>query len=231
MKHGSLFSGIGGFDLAAQWMGWENVFHCEIDTFCQKILQKHFKESKLFKNIHDFDGTPYKGTIDIISGGFPCQPFSVSGKRLGANDDRFLWPEMLRVIKEINPYWVVGENVTGINSMELENCCTDLENSGYEIQPFVISACCTGVDQDRKRTWIVAYNTRRQQKEPHKREVLHIEKSQVDAYRPEPISVGGRADNGFSKGMDECKRIGALANAIVPQVAYEIFKAIDGIVL
>lgn len=229
MRHGSFFTGIAGFDLAAEWMGWTNVFQCEIDSFCQTILRKRFPGAKLHNDIKDFNGGEYYNTIDIISGGFPCQPFSISGDRGGANDERHLWPQMLRGVKETNPYWVVGENVTGINSMGLENCCSDLESIGFEVQPFNISACCAGVNQDRKRTWIVAHNIRRQQKEPYKRQVVHIKNASVDAYRPEFIGIGGRANNGFSKGVDECKRIGVLANAIVPQVAYEIFKAIESV--
>ena len=116
MKHGSLFSGIGGFDLAAEWMGWENVFHCEREPFAQKVLKYHFPNSKLYDDITTFDATDYAGRIDILTGGFPCQPYSTAGKRQGTEDERHLWPQMLRIIREIKPRFVVGENVRGLIS-------------------------------------------------------------------------------------------------------------------
>ena len=116
MKHGSLFSGIGGFDLAAEWMGWENVFHCEIAEFPRKILNYYWPNAESYEDIKKTDFTKWCGTVDIISGGFPCQPYSAAGKRLGKEDDRHLWPEMLRVIREVQPRFVVGENVAGLLS-------------------------------------------------------------------------------------------------------------------
>lgn len=118
MNHGSLFSGIGGFDLAAEWMGWENVFSCEINPFGNKILNYYWPDTIHYEDIKKTDFTKYRGTIDILSGGFPCQGFSIAGKRLGTDDERYLWPEMLRAIREIRPLFVVGENVSGITSME-----------------------------------------------------------------------------------------------------------------
>jgi hypothetical protein len=114
MTHASLFSGIGGFDLAAEWMGWENIFHCEWNPFGQKVLAHHFPNSKSYNDITKTDFTIHAGTIDVLSGGFPCQPYSSAGKRLGKEDERHLFPEMLRTIKEVKPTWVVGENVLGI---------------------------------------------------------------------------------------------------------------------
>ena len=114
MTHASLFSGIGGFDLAARNCGIQNVFQVEINEFCRKVLLKNFPETKKYRDIKEFNGTEYYGTIDIISGGFPCQPFSVAGNQRGQEDNRYLWPEMLRVISEIKPAYVVGENVFGI---------------------------------------------------------------------------------------------------------------------
>ncbi len=116
LKHGSLFSGIGGFDLAAEWMGWENKFHCEWNEFGQRVLNYYWPEAELFKDITKSDFTKYYGTIDVISGGFPCQPYSTAGKRLGKEDERHLWPEMLRAIREVSPRYVVGENVRGVLS-------------------------------------------------------------------------------------------------------------------
>jgi len=114
MKHGSLFSGIGGFDLAAEWAGWENVFHCEWNPFGQRVLKHHFPKSISYNDITKTDFTIHKGNIDVLSGGFPCQPYSTAGLRKGKEDERHLWPQMLRAIREIEPSWVVGENVRGL---------------------------------------------------------------------------------------------------------------------
>lgn len=114
LSHGSLFSGIGGFDLAAEWMGWENKFHCEIEEFPKRVLKYYWPNAKSYDDITKTDFTIWRGKIDILTGGFPCQPYSVAGKRLGKEDDRHLWPEMLRAIREIQPSWVVGENVSGL---------------------------------------------------------------------------------------------------------------------
>ena len=160
MKHGSLFSGIGGFDLAAEWVGWENVFQVEWDDWCQKVLTKNFPDVKKYKDIKDFNGAEWQGRVDVISGGFPCQPFSQAGKRQGKADNRYLWPEMLRVISEIKPTFVVGENVAGILSMEngrtLERILFDLEDEGYQVEVFVIPACAVGAWHRRDRVWIIA---------------------------------------------------------------------------
>jgi DNA (cytosine-5)-methyltransferase 1 len=158
MRHGSLFSGIGGFDLAAEWMGWENVFQVEWDSYCQKILTKNFPNVKRYGDIKEFDGTKYRGLINILTGGFPCQPFSVAGKQKGKSDDRHLWPEMLRVIREIQPPWIVGENVPGIIAMELDNICLALESEGYEVQPFIIPSASIGAWDKRERVWIIAHS-------------------------------------------------------------------------
>jgi DNA-cytosine methyltransferase len=162
MKHGSLFSGIGGFNLAARWNDIETIFDVEIDKFCQKVLAKNFPSTKKHLDIKEFNGKKYRGQIDIISGGFPCQPFSIAGKRKGKEDDRHLWPEMLRVISEIEPSWVIAENVCGIINIEgglvFEQVQTDLENIGFEIQTFIIPACSQNAPHRRDRIWIVAHS-------------------------------------------------------------------------
>jgi len=162
MTHGSLFSGIGGFDLAAEWSGFTNLFNCEWEEFPRKVLKHHFPNAEQFGDIHDFDATKYNGRIDILSGGFPCQPFSVAGKRKGSEDERHMWPEMLRVIGECKPRWVVGENVRGLvnwsDGLVFETCCTDLEALGYSVQSFIIPACATGAPHRRDRVWIVAHS-------------------------------------------------------------------------
>lgn len=157
MRHGSLFSGIGGFDLAASRMGWDNIFQIEIDPFCRRVLEKNFPDAQRFSDIRDFSGGDFAGKVDIISGGFPCQPFSVAGQRRGKSDDRTLWGEMLRVVRAIRPTWIVGENVAGIVSMELDTVLADLEGIGYTCQAFVIPACAVGAIHRRDRVWIIAH--------------------------------------------------------------------------
>ncbi len=159
MTHGSLFSGIGGFDLAAQWMGWKNVFHCDINPFCQKILNHYWPNAKSYTDIKQTDFSIYRGKIDVLSGGFPCQPFSVAGQRKGAEDDRYLWPEMLRVIDEIRPTWVIGENVAGLVSMvQPETYKTHVESQTdffgetnkeivSEYQQYVIETVCSDLER------------------------------------------------------------------------------------
>ena len=162
MTHGSLFSGIGGFDLAADWMGWENVFHCEWNTFGQRVLKHYWPQSISHENIITTDFNIYRGRIDILSGGFPCQPYSQAGKRLGKEDERHLWPEMLRAIREIRPSWVVGENVLGLvnwsGGLVFHEVQVDLEAEGYEVQSYVLPACAVNAPHRRDRVWIVAHS-------------------------------------------------------------------------
>ena len=163
MNHGSLFSGIGGFDLAAEWMGWENKFHCDINPFSRKICKYYWPEAVSYDNIKTTDFTLWRGKIDVLSGGFPCQPFSTAGKRMGKEDERHLWPEMLRAIREIQPRYVVGENVRGIASwsdgLVFEEVCSDLESQGYEVQAFLLPAVAINAPHKRDRFYFVAKNT------------------------------------------------------------------------
>lgn len=185
--HGSLFSGIGGPEIAAEEMGWKNMFHCEINPFGRKILDYWFPNSKSYEDITKTNFTEWRGKINVLTGGFPCQPFSCAGQRKGAEDDRYLWPEMLRAIREIQPDWVVGENVAGILSMVqpgsetalgreeslfgevdrkrilhrqeyvVETVCNDLEREGYFVQPVVIPACAVGAPHRRDRVFFIAH--------------------------------------------------------------------------
>ena len=189
MTHASLFSGIGGFDYAAALLGWINIFDCEIDAFCRKVLEYHFPNSVHYGDITKQIFKEWRGKIDVLSGGFPCQPFSLAGQRKGADDNRYLWPQMLRVIREIRPTWVVGENVAGILTMVqpgaevevggqaslfgedyrkrvlhrqeyvIENICRDLEREGYAVQPLLIPACAVGAPHRRDRIWFIAHRT------------------------------------------------------------------------
>jgi DNA (cytosine-5)-methyltransferase 1 len=159
MRHGSLFSGIGGFDLASEWMGWENVFHCEWMEFPRKVLDYYWPNADSHIDICKTDFKKYEGTIDIISGGFPCQPFSLAGKRKGTDDERYLWGEMLRAIQEIKPKFVIAENVFGITNIDgglvFEQVCLDLEAEGYEVQPFIIPAASKNAPHRRDRCWFI----------------------------------------------------------------------------
>jgi DNA (cytosine-5)-methyltransferase 1 len=164
MRHGSLFSGIGGFDLAAEWMGWDNIFHCEWMPFPRQVLKYHFPKSLSYEDITKTDFTIHRGSIDILTGGFPCQPYSSAGKRLGKEDERHLWPHMLRAIQEIEPTYVVGENVRGLTNWNggvvFEEVCADLEACGYEVQPILLPACAVGAPHRRDRVWFIAYSNR-----------------------------------------------------------------------
>ena len=157
-----LFSGIGGFSLGLhRTNGFETVAFCEVDEFCQKILNKNFPKVPIFNDIKNLtkDLLDDSGIreIDIVCGGFPCQPFSNAGKKKGRQDDRDLWPEMFRVIKETKPTWVIGENVTGFIGMEFTRTKINLESLGYSVQPFIIPACAVGAQHRRDRVWIVAH--------------------------------------------------------------------------
>ena len=182
--HASLFSGIGGAEIAASWMGWSNVFHCEIQEFPRRVLEYWYPNSKSYEDITKTDFTPWRGKIDVLTAGFPCQPFSLAGQRRGADDDRYLWPEALRAIREVQPSWFVGENVAALVTMvqpgedvalgrtddifeenyiyrkeqrfTLDEICEGLEREGYAVQPFVIPACAVGAPHRRDRIWIVA---------------------------------------------------------------------------
>jgi DNA (cytosine-5)-methyltransferase 1 len=162
MRHGSLFSGIGGFDLASEWMGWENVFHCEWMEFPRKVLDYYWPNADSHIDICKTDFKKYANTIDILTGGFPCQPFSTAGKRKGTEDERYLWGEMLRAIQEIKPKYVIAENVFGITNIDggmvFEQVCLDLEAEGYEVQPFIIPAAAKNAPHRRDRVWFIAYS-------------------------------------------------------------------------
>ena len=163
MTHGSLFSGVGGFDLAAEWIGWENKFHCEWNEFGKRVLNYYWPKAECYGDITKTDFTIWRGRIDILTGGFPCQPYSQAGKRLGKEDERHLWPEMLRAIREIQPRWVVGENVRGLTNwnggLVFDEVQSDLEDLGYEITPFLLPACSVNAPHRRDRIWFIAYYT------------------------------------------------------------------------
>ena len=153
--HLDLFSGIGGFALAARWNGYRTVAFCDNEPYAQAVLKKHWPDTPIHKDIREVRGELYAG-VTLLTGGFPCQPFSVAGKQRGKDDDRYLWPEMLRVIREARPAWIIGENVAGIVNMALDQVCADLEAEGYEVEPLIIPACGVDAPHKRDRIWILA---------------------------------------------------------------------------
>lgn len=229
MTHASLFSGIGAAELAARMMGWRNLFHCEIDGFCRRILQYHFPEQISYDDIRKTDFTPWRGLVDVLSGGFPCQPFSCAGRRKGTGDDRYLWPEFARAVSEIRPAWVVGENVAGILSMvqpgkttcmeasrnlfgeevrQLESrsrfvsetICLDLEDMGYSVRAFVIPACAVGAPHRRDRVFFVAHRDGdRRWNREGEQEHLSRGEAETDDRGPRPGPFAYRADAGIEK--------------------------------
>lgn len=248
MKHISLFNGIGGFQLAAQWMGWENIASCEIDPFCNKVTKHHFPNCIQHGDINEFDGNKYRGGCDIISGGFPCQDISyakswttndafrengIEGKRSG------LWFQYHRIIDEIRPKFVVAENVSALTKQGLNIVIRSLSEIGYDAEWCDLSAFEFGAPHKRERIWIVAYpfSIGRQQESIIFGKIFE----QKIRYSPEwessraicqdngkkTLSPSFGIHDGLPRGLDDAHRIRALGNAIVPHPAYQIFKAIQ----
>jgi len=151
-----LFSGIGGFSLGLERAGMETIAFCEFDKHAQKVLQKHWPDVPIHDDVRTLDGKQYRGSVDVVCGGYPCQPFSAAGKRRGEDDDRHLWPEFLRIIKESKPSWALCENVAGHITMGLDSVLSDLEAEGYTCKTLVIPAVAVDAKHRRDRIWIVA---------------------------------------------------------------------------
>ena len=242
--HLDLFSGIGGFALAASWAGFETIGFSEVDPFCNKILMKNFPFVENYGDIRRIHGEAFGG-VDLITGGYPCQPFSHAGARRGAEDDRHLWPDMRRVISQARPAWVVAENVLGHVTMGLDEVLTDLEDLGYTGRPIVVPACAEGARHRRDRVWIVAHTEQHGLDEAE--EFDSGPEVPGDGRVQEPEGHGSvcggiwdwggypgplepptepavrRTDDGVSARLDS-SRLAALGNAIVPQVAYRLLK-------
>lgn len=233
MKHLDLFSGIGGFALAAQWAGFETVAFCEIEPFCQKVLRKNFgAEIVIHDDIRKIDGGQYRN-IDLLTGGFPCQPYSVAGKRHGDKDPRALWGEMRRVIHEAKPAWIVGENVANFANMGLDAACADLENEGYEVQAFVIPAVSVGAWHRRYRCFIVANDISKRVEGRVKKKVLEkpaLSRGQIGQPFQDMRARFNTHESRLCRSLygipDGVDRIKAIGNAVVPQQVYPILQII-----
>lgn len=248
MKHGSLFSGIGGFDLAAEWRGWDNVFHCEWIESKQAILKKNFPESTSYGDIQQFDGTKYKGTIDIISGGFPCQDISIanqSNKSGGKNikgERSGLWKEYARIVREIGPGIIVFENSPMLLSRGLEVVLCDLSKLGYDCEWRLFYASQFGFPHRRERIYGVAYSRVKRWKDIIKDGGILQKILPERPPRQKPVSIpikrfnstssyaDVRMDDGFPKELDK-DLIHGFGNAVIPEIPYQIFKAIDNLKL
>ena len=229
VNHLDLFSGIGGFALAARWVGINTVAFCEIEPYAQKVLKKNFPNTPIFSDIKKLKRSDINGTVELITGGFPCQPYSVAGRKKGTEDDRDLWPEMFRIIQAFKPTWIIGENVANFVNMAFQRTKTDLESEGYEVQPFIIPACGVNAPHKRDRVWIVAHAGCSLLQGPVKQGTDGMEDREQDAdldkrsdwWDIEPHV--GRVAHGVPNRVD---RLRGLGNAIVPQVAYQIMKGL-----
>jgi DNA (cytosine-5)-methyltransferase 1 len=247
MKSLELFAGIGGIALASEWAGVETVAFCEREPFCQKVLNKHWPDVPIFDDVKTLNKQVLEErginveTIELISGGYPCQPFSIAGERRGEDDDRHLWPEVKRILQEIRPTWFIGENVAGHITLGLDQVLLDLESIGYTWQPFVISASSVNAPHRRERVFIIAHvsdtssighkRVKRLQKNVRKIEKGRKSSSRSTSKLFDDIDWKERATqscflgrhDGVSNRVD---RIRALGNAVVPQQIYPIFKYI-----
>ncbi len=248
MTHLDLFSGIGGFALAARWAGISTVGFCEIDDECRKVLHKHWPNTPIHNDIRTLDGESYYG-VELVTGGYPCQPFSVAGGRKAQADPRHLWPEMCRVLAQAQPTWAICENVYGHIRLGLDEVLHDLEGIGYASQPFVIPSLATGANHRRERVFIVAYspgNGRDESKAARSNEAANgncpqgSNKNSNDEgcggirvgmdWSSEKIGRGGtlppplRVDAELPRRVDRNRMIG---NAVDPVIAYQLMRAIS----
>jgi DNA (cytosine-5)-methyltransferase 1 len=247
MKHKllDLFSGIGGFSLGAEANGIPTVAFVEKDPFCQKVLRKHWSNTPIISDIRTVKGEDYETDgVTIVSGGFPCQPFSQAGKRKGTDDDRYLWDETLRVVTETKPRWFIGENVDGLvniqDGMVLRSVQDDLEKEGFKVQCLVVPASSIGAWHQRKRVWIIGENVSNTNDKGLQR---HGVQSQMETKSRQEFAEGSSqrqytwwqtesklrgVPHGISYELDKdrANRIKALGNSIVPQIAYQLFKSI-----
>lgn len=251
LAHLSLFTGIGGLDLAAEWAGFATVGQCEWADYPTRVLEKRWPNVPRWRDIRTLTKESFYErtglhTVDVISGGFPCQPFSVAGKRRGKADDRYLWPEMLRVIAELKPAWVVGENVPGLLSTIHDSVCSGLEKADYQVWTFCVPAYAVGAHHERYRVFIAAVY----QGEPglqadtkanpagalrQARQYSgcgywdYLPGTYWAAHKPPVFGVADGIPGGMDGRLKYKETMTALGNAVVPQQAYPIFRAIADI--
>lgn len=244
MTHGSLFSGIGGFDLAAEWMGWANVFHCEKEPFCQKVLKYYWPNAELFTDITKSDFTKYANKIDVLTGGWPCQKYSIAGTRIGEEP---LKKELVRVVHEVEAPWLILENVHNFISEQFagehDELCQQLEDMGYEVQTFDIDAASCGLQTLERHIWIVATSDSFRQKRGKQETISDkslLQGKLQGSYKREPFrwklpeSRVCELGKGLSYVLFDITlskwhgaSIQSIGNAIPPQVAFELFKSIQ----
>lgn len=249
MTHGALFNGIGGFQLAAQWAGIENVFHCEIDDFCNLIVTKRFPNSVKYGDITTTSFKSWKGSIDFISGGFPCQPYSKAGKRNGHSDKRALSDQFIRSIDEIRPKFFIGENVPNLLNFSYTEICAQMEEIGYVVQGFSIPSSAVGGFSNRDRIWITGiekntFNSNLDSIGSHREEKYRYwaDKWRIEFRNNEICQPGSLVSKGIRAGTNtrvfrdingipnRVDRLRAIGNAIDPRVAYKIFKALKSFI-
>lgn len=246
MKSIDLFAGVGGIALGAEWAGIKPIAFCENNIFCKKVLNKNWPHIPVFDDIKTLNRQVLEekgvieigGTVDVISGGYPCQPFSLAGKQLGENDERFLWNEYFRLIKELEPTWVVGENVYGHVNNGLSEVIRDLESVGYETTAIVLPAEAIGAPHKRERVFVIGHSnsepilqenpsvgTFRSQWQTWQSSTWQHWRAFSELHRSVPKPGICRMDDGFSRELDK-NRLIALGNAVVPQQIYPLFKAL-----
>jgi DNA (cytosine-5)-methyltransferase 1 len=204
MKVLDLFSGIGGFSIGLEKAGFETVAFCEIERYCQEVLRRHWPDTPIYDDVRSLTGEQLRadGIVrpDVIVGGYPCQPFSVAGVRRGEEDDRHLWPEVYRLVKEIRPTWGIFENVAGHITMGLDEVLSDLEAEGYAARPFVIPACGVDAPHRRDRVWIVAHaNSEGQSDVPQHEQWVARATTMGDTQRSRQSGDNGRKDVAYTK--------------------------------
>jgi DNA (cytosine-5)-methyltransferase 1 len=217
MNHGSLFSGIGGFDLAAAWMGWNNVFHCEIDPFCRKVLRKHWPEVPQYDDIRTLNADRLAAdgiAVDAICGGFPCQPFSGAsrGRRVAAD----LWPEMLRIVGSIKPKIIIGENV---QELPLRRAAHEFGALGYRTVVKRISADDVGADHQRSRWWVCAYtHDKGELYSAINAEVARVQEVRQSIWGWANYARAIRVPDGLPYRMDRNRALGNAVLPIIPEL-------------
>ena len=244
LQHLDLFSGIGGFSLGLESAGLaKTVAFCDIDNFCQKVLKKHWPEVPIFSDVKELTYEKLKSNginnIDIITGGYPCQPCSVAGRKKGEEDPRHVWPEYFRLIKELRPTWVIGENVGGHIKLGLDSVLSDLESEGYSTRTFSISASSIGANHKRERVWVLA-NTKSCDRNEYEIDREHGKTETQKIFGDRGCLSGvssrwkvepdvGRVAYGIPDTMDRLKSLG---NSVVPQIPFLIadcIRRIEGI--